>query len=45
MNKNQLETLKDEKVSAIVFILDYLQIQFDGEIITFLMYPKVEIDN
>ena len=44
MNKNPLLNLIDKKLSAVVFVLDYLQIQFDGFILTFLDYPKVEVD-
>lgn len=45
MSKSPLETLKGKKLSAIVFVQDYLQIQFDGDVITFSVYPKVDIDN
>lgn len=44
MSKNPLEILKGNKLSAIVFILDYLQIQFDTAVVTFLTYPKVELE-
>lgn len=42
---NSLLDLKGKSISAIVFVLDYLQIQFDGSILTFLDYPKVEVSN
>lgn len=45
MNKKPLEALKNKSLSAVIFILDYLQIQFDSAVITFLIYPKVEMGN
>lgn len=44
MNENPLETLRGRKISAIVFVLDYLQVQFDDSILTFLTYPEVEVN-
>jgi hypothetical protein len=45
MNNNPLENLKYKQITAIVFVLDYLQIQFDSAVLTFLEYPKVEIND
>lgn len=45
MNENSLLNLKGKRISAIVFVLDYLQIQFDDSILSFLVYPKIQINN
>jgi hypothetical protein len=37
--------LKNKKLSAVVFVLDYLQLQFDEAILTFREFPKVESGN
>lgn len=44
MNKKPLEVLNEKKLSGIVFVLDYLQIQFDSLVVTFMEYPKVKVN-
>ena len=38
---NLLYDLKNKTLTSVVFILDYLQFQFDSEVLTFLEYPKI----
>lgn len=43
MESNELEVLRGTRLNAIVFVLDYLQIQFETGLATFLEYPNVTL--
>ncbi len=40
---NELEVLSGIRLDAIVFVMDYLQIQFDGGVATYLQFPDVTV--
>ena len=43
MKSSELEVLRQVRLDGIVFVLDYLQIQFDTVLATFLKYPDVTV--
>jgi len=44
-DNNFLDILKGEKLSSVTFVMDYLQIDFDGNRFTLNVWPDVNIDN
>jgi hypothetical protein len=44
-NENFLEILQGEKLSSVTFVMDYLQLDFDGYRLTLNDWPIVIIDN
>jgi hypothetical protein len=34
----------NREVSAVVFVMDYLQIQFDAAVMTFHVFPRISVD-
>lgn len=45
MDSKELDKLLHAKVCAVVFVLDYLQIQFDNSVATFLEFPKAVVQD
>jgi hypothetical protein len=45
LQKTFLEILIGEKLSSVVFVMDYLQLDFDGNRFTFNIWPIVTVDN
>jgi hypothetical protein len=43
--KEHLDCLIGEQLSSVIFVQDYLQLDFDGNILTCYLWPEVEIDN
>ena len=43
MEANESEVLQGTRLTAIVFVMDYLQIQFDAGVATFLQFPDVTV--
>ena len=41
VEKPILEELKGREISAVTFVRDYLQLQFDGPFINFFVWPQV----
>lgn len=44
-NENLLFSIIDKHLSAVVFVQDYIQLQFDGNIMTILNFPTVKLEN
>lgn len=44
MHKNILDVLEGKQLSAVVFIQDYIQFQFDGPVLSAITDPTVEIE-
>jgi hypothetical protein len=44
-SKSILTKLFHRQLSAVVFIRDYIQLQFDGPVLSLLVYPSVDIEN
>lgn len=42
LNSTRLDDLIGRVLSAVVFVQDYLQLQFDGSVLTLLIWPVVE---
>ena len=40
---NDLNILIGEKLSSVIFVMDYLQIDFDGNRFTFNVWPKIMV--
>jgi hypothetical protein len=38
-----LNVLKGEQLSAVVFVQNYLQLQFDGPVLTAFVWPSIEV--
>ena len=45
MDSNLSLELRGKNLSAVVFVQDYLQLQFDGAILTFMIFPTIEFGN
>ena len=39
------ERLKGDRLSAVTFVMDYVQFDFNGQRLTAYVWPDVEIDN
>jgi hypothetical protein len=44
MQEQSLDILVGEKLSSVTFVLDYLQVDFDGNQFTFYIWPTVFVD-
>ena len=44
MQEQSLDILVGEKLSAVTFVLDYLQVDFDGNQFTFYIWPTVFVE-
>ena len=45
MEVNFLDILKEEKLSSVIFVMDYLQLDFDGNRLTMNIWPSVNVLN
>jgi hypothetical protein len=45
MNEGCLDILKGGKLSSVIFAMDYLQLDFDGNRLTINIWPAVHVDN
>lgn len=45
MEDNFFNILIGEKLSSVTFVMDYMQVDFDGNRFTFYIYPTVTIEN
>jgi len=43
--ENTLELIRNEQLSSVEFVQDYLQLRFDGNTLTCYMWPSVVIGN
>jgi hypothetical protein len=41
--RSPLESLVGEQLSAVVFVQDYLQLQFDGSVLSLYIWPSVKL--
>lgn len=44
-SENCFDVLIGEKLSSVTFVMDYLQIDFDGNRFTFNIWPLITVDN
>lgn len=43
-NKSIIHLITNEKLSAIIFVLDYLQLDFDGKRLSCYIFPEISIN-
>lgn len=44
-NDNPFSNLLNEQLSSVIFVQDYLQLDFDGNVITYYSWPTVNFEN
>ena len=44
-NKSIIHSITNEKLSAIIFVLDYLQLDFDGKRLSCYIFPEISINS